>query len=78
MKVYAKDEKICNPTTMRKRSERLGKADILDEINGFGLDFVKNYRELATLLPLSVSLAEVEIEPRIIGLICKNLIFELA
>ena len=45
MKVYAKDEKICNPTTMRKRSERLGKADILDEINGFGLDFVKNYRE---------------------------------
>ena len=37
-----------------------------------------NYRELATLLTLSESLAESGFEPLTIGSICKNLITELS
>ena len=37
-----------------------------------------NYRELATLLTLSESLAEVGLEPLTIGSVCKNLTTELS
>ena len=41
MKVSVKDGKISNETTMGKRLERFGEVRIIDETNGFGLDFVK-------------------------------------
>ena len=41
MKVYVKDGKISNQTTMEKGLERFGEAWIVDETNGFGLDFVE-------------------------------------
>ena len=41
MRVSVKDGKISNQTTMGKRLERFGEVRIIDETNGFGLDFVE-------------------------------------
>ena len=41
VKVSVIDEKISNLTTMGKRLERFGEVRIIDETNGFGLDFVE-------------------------------------
>ena len=41
VKVSVKDGKISNKTTMGKRLERFGEVRIIDETNGFGLDFVE-------------------------------------
>ena len=41
MKVSEKDGKIPNQPTTGKRLERFGEVRIIDETNGFGLDFVK-------------------------------------
>ena len=41
VKLSVKDGKISNETTMGKRLERFGEARMVDETNGFGLDFVK-------------------------------------
>ena len=41
MKVSVKDGKMCSQTMMRKRLERFGEVRIVDETNGFGLDFVE-------------------------------------
>ena len=41
LKVYVKDGKISNETTMGKMLERFGEVRIIDEMNGFGLDFVE-------------------------------------
>ena len=38
MKVFVKDEKISNKTTMGKRLERFGEVRIVDETNGHGLN----------------------------------------
>ena len=39
MKVFIKDGKISNQSTMGKRLERFGEVGIIGETNGFGLDF---------------------------------------
>ena len=41
MKVSVKDGTISNKSTMGKRLERFGEVRIIDETNGFGLDFVE-------------------------------------
>ena len=41
VKLSIKDGKIPNQSTMGKRLERFGEVRIIDETNGFGLDFVK-------------------------------------
>ena len=41
MKVSVKDGKISNETMMRKTLEEFDEVRIIDETNGFGLDFVK-------------------------------------
>ena len=41
MKVSIKDGKISNKMTMGKRLERFDGVRIVDETNGFGLDFVE-------------------------------------
>ena len=41
MKVFIKDGKISNQSTMGKRLERFGEIRIIDETNGFGLDFAE-------------------------------------
>ena len=41
VKVFVIDGKISNETTMGKRLEQFGEVRIIDETNGFGLDFVK-------------------------------------
>ena len=41
IKVSVKGGKISNYTTMGKRVERFCEATIVDETNGFGLDFVE-------------------------------------
>ena len=41
VKVSVIDGKISNLTMMGKRLERFGEVIIIDETNGFGLDFVE-------------------------------------
>ena len=41
VKVSVKDGKISNLTMMGRRLERFGEVRIVDEMNGFGLDFAK-------------------------------------
>ena len=41
VKVSVIDGKISNQTTMGKRLERFGEVRIIDETNGFGLEFVE-------------------------------------
>ena len=41
VKSSLKDGKMANLTTMRKRLQRRGEVGIVDETNGFGLDFVE-------------------------------------
>ena len=41
VKVSIKDGKISNQTMMGKRLERFGEVRVVDETNGFGLDFVE-------------------------------------
>ena len=41
MKISIENGKICNQTTMRERLERFGEVWIIDETDGFRLDFVK-------------------------------------
>ena len=40
MKVSANDGKTSNQTTMGKRLERFGEVEIVDETNGFELEFM--------------------------------------
>ena len=41
VKVSVKNGKISNQMTMEKRLDGLGEVRIVDETNGFGLNFVK-------------------------------------
>ena len=41
VKVFVRDGTISNQSTMGKRLEQFGEVRIVDETNGFGLDFVK-------------------------------------
>ena len=50
MKISTENGKISNQATMRERLEIFGEVWIIDETDGFGVDFVKkmyrNVREL--------------------------------
>ena len=41
MKKSIEHGQICNQTTMREGLERFGEVWIIDEMDGFGLDFAK-------------------------------------
>ena len=41
MKESVKDGKISNQVIMRRRLKRFGKVGVVDETNGFGLDFAE-------------------------------------
>ena len=41
MELSVKDGKICNQNTMREMFEKFGEVVIVDETNGFGLNFVE-------------------------------------
>ena len=54
IKISIENGKICNQTTMIERLERLGEVWIIDEKDGFGLEFVKNVQRRYSSITLNL------------------------